>query len=110
MPRLKNKDLPANLGIGHRLRYVRTMRGLTQSQLAATLGVSFQQIQKYENGTNTLAAAKLAALTRHLGVSADFLLGLADDSPDERLLMQGKYLRLLRKIVQLERQRPDAFQ
>jgi transcriptional regulator with XRE-family HTH domain len=109
MPRLKNKDLAVNRNIGNRLRYARTMRGLSQSRLAETLGVSFQQIQKYENGTNALAAAKLAALTRYLGVSADFLLGLASDSTEKMLATQGKSLRLLQKIMQLERQRPKAF-
>ena len=48
--------------IGMRLRVARKMRGLTQTQLGDLLGVTFRQVQKYENGTNRLSAASLAHL------------------------------------------------
>lgn len=51
-----------NLAIGMRLRVARKMRGLTQTQLGDLLGVTFRQVQKYENGTNRLSAASLAHL------------------------------------------------
>jgi transcriptional regulator with XRE-family HTH domain len=46
--------------IGRRLRTARKKRGLSQSDLAKAIGVSFQQIQKYENGTNRISASRLA--------------------------------------------------
>ncbi len=41
--------------VGQRLRRLRTLRGMTQQDLAARLGVSFQQVQKYERGANKLS-------------------------------------------------------
>ena len=51
-----------NQVIGVRLRVARKLRGLTQTQLGDLLGVTFRQVQKYENGTNRLSAASLAHL------------------------------------------------
>lgn len=59
-----------------RLRQVREDADLTQADLAAILGTARQQIGKYETGRQDMTAAKLAALCRALGVSADYLLGL----------------------------------
>lgn len=51
-----------NQMIGVRLRITRKLRGLTQTQLGEMLGVTFRQVQKYENGTNRLSAASLGHL------------------------------------------------
>lgn len=61
---------PASLDqrIGERIRLRRTELGLTQDQLAAALGVSYQQIQKYENGANRISAARLWLIGRRLEV------------------------------------------
>ena len=57
---------PASLDrrIGERIRLRRTELGMTQHQLAAALGVSYQQIQKYENGANRISAARLWQIGR----------------------------------------------
>jgi transcriptional regulator with XRE-family HTH domain len=54
--------------IGERIRQRRTEVGLTQEQLALALDCSYQQIQKFENGANRIAAAQLWALAARLGV------------------------------------------
>jgi transcriptional regulator with XRE-family HTH domain len=54
--------------IGERIRQRRTEAGLTQEQLALALGCSYQQIQKFENGANRIAAAQLWALAARLEV------------------------------------------
>ena len=59
-----------------RLRQLREDKDLSQADLAAMLGTTRQQIGKYETGRQDMTAAKLAALCRTLGVSADYLLGL----------------------------------
>ena len=59
-----------------RLRQLREDKDLSQADLAAMLGTTRQQIGKYETGRQDMTAAKLAALCRALGVSADYLLGL----------------------------------
>jgi transcriptional regulator with XRE-family HTH domain len=61
-----------NRQIGARLRNARTMRGLSQKKLGHALGVTFQQVQKYENGSNGLAAAKLSQLADILGVTVNY--------------------------------------
>lgn len=59
---------------GERLRVARRLAGLTQQQLANHLGVSFQAVQKYENGENRLAAGRLIKATQILGVNLAFFV------------------------------------
>jgi transcriptional regulator with XRE-family HTH domain len=51
------------------------MLGLTQTELASALGVTFQQVQKYEKGTNRVAGSRLPVLARRLECSVSYLLG-----------------------------------
>ena len=70
--------------IGFRIRKYRTSKGLTQSDLAEHLGISFQQVQKYELGHNRIAASKLYSISQALGVSPDaFFADLEDNTPHE---------------------------
>lgn len=57
------------LEIGQRLLALRRLRGLSQEDLAAQIGVSYQQIQKYEKGINRIAASRLLTLSSTLNVS-----------------------------------------
>lgn len=57
---------------GERLRVARQLAGLSQQQLGAALGVSFQAVQKYESGENRLSAGKLVRSAAFLGVGLDF--------------------------------------
>ena len=50
---------PVDRYVGSRIRMRRTSRSLSQSELADALGVTFQQLQKYENGTNRISASRL---------------------------------------------------
>jgi transcriptional regulator with XRE-family HTH domain len=61
--------------IGGRVRHARKSAGMTQTQLGDALGVSFQQVQKYERGTNRLSSSSLVIVARVLGVSPSSLLG-----------------------------------
>ena len=63
--------------IGANIRALRLHRHCTQAALARAVGITFQQLQKYENGTNRLTAGRLYAMARHLGVPFDcFFHGL----------------------------------
>jgi transcriptional regulator with XRE-family HTH domain len=64
-----------DLAIGARIRTRRRQLGLSQSALADRLGVSFQQVQKYERGANRVAASTLLAAARALGVTIGWLVG-----------------------------------
>jgi transcriptional regulator with XRE-family HTH domain len=68
-----------DLHLGKRLRRRRRLLGLTQQQLAATVGVRFQQIQKYECGANRISAARLWRLSEALEVPVGYFYdGLVD--------------------------------
>lgn len=58
--------------IGLRIKMLRTQSGMTQKQLAELLGVKFQQLQKYENGTNRVSASRLNAIMGIFKVSWDY--------------------------------------
>ncbi len=56
---------------------------MTQQQLADSVGIKFQQIQKYETGMNRVSASRLWDISRTLGVSIGFFFeGLSDENPD----------------------------
>jgi len=57
------------LQIAHRVREMRNLKGMTQAGLAEALGVTFQQIQKYEAGQNRIAVDRLAEIAEALDVS-----------------------------------------
>jgi transcriptional regulator with XRE-family HTH domain len=58
--------------VGNRVRMRRLMLDLTQMQLADGLGLTFQQVQKYEKGTNRISASRLHRLSCILGVPVPF--------------------------------------
>jgi len=58
--------------VGKRVRQRRRLLGLTQQQLAAAIGVRFQQIQKYECGANRIYAGRLWSLAQALQVPPDY--------------------------------------
>ena len=61
--------------IGARMRTRRRQLGLSQSDLAERLGVSFQQVQKYERGANRAAASTLLAAAQALGTTISWMVG-----------------------------------
>lgn len=60
--------------IGRNIRFHRLRRGLSQQQLAGALHISWQQLQKYEHGSNRIAASTLLVVSRVLNVSLDALV------------------------------------
>lgn len=75
---------PVDEHVGRKIREARLVRGLTQSGLAKKLGVSFQQLQKYETGFNRVSASKLFEIAQALKVApAWFFEGLGNDAPAE---------------------------
>lgn len=71
---------PVDIYIGQRLRQRRTLLGLTQTELADLLGVTFQQVQKYERGTNRISASRLYDLSNVLEVSLEWFY---DNMPED---------------------------
>lgn len=73
--------------VGAKIRALREARGITQQALAAQIDVAFQQVQKYEKGTNRVAASRLFQMARILNVSVnDFFEALPAPSAESRAL------------------------
>lgn len=82
MPRAITIADPVDQFVGQRVRAERMHRKLTQTQLGAALGVSFQQVQKYERGTNRMSASMLVKAARALDIAVAELLPPAGGEPD----------------------------
>lgn len=68
----KKKPNPIDIHVGSRIRLRRNMLGLSQEKLGENLGITFQQIQKYEKGTNRVGASRLQAISSILSVPVAF--------------------------------------
>jgi transcriptional regulator with XRE-family HTH domain len=81
---------PVDVHVGQKLRNRRSLLGMSQDKLATSIGLTFQQLQKYERGTNRISAGRLWMLSRALEVPIDYFYeGLAEPVqklvPDETL-------------------------
>lgn len=63
---------PVDIHVGKRIKEIRTVRGLTQSNVADHLGISFQQLQKYETGANRVSASRMFELSKLLNITPSF--------------------------------------
>lgn len=74
----KKKPNPIDVHVGSRIRLRRNMLGMSQEKLGEGLGITFQQIQKYEKGTNRVGASRLQAISATLGVPVSYFF---EDAP-----------------------------
>jgi transcriptional regulator with XRE-family HTH domain len=77
---------PADKKLGSLIRFYRVTKKLSQEKLADHLGISFQQVQKYEKGVNRIGAARLMMIAQFLEVSTNTLLGIEDGSEVNKLV------------------------
>jgi transcriptional regulator with XRE-family HTH domain len=80
---------PIDVHVGSRIRMRRLLLGMNQETLANALGLTFQQVQKYEGGANRVSASRLSAMAEILGVPISYFFGDlrpddADLSPEDR--------------------------
>ena len=68
----KRRAGPEDVEIGRKIRALRLQRGMSQSQLAEAIGLTFQQVQKYEKGTNRVSAGRLQQIADVFGVLITF--------------------------------------
>ena len=104
---------PVDVEVGHRIRIERLARGLSQTALANQLGVTFQQVQKYEKGVNRVGAGRLTKIAEVLGVAVGSFFsgkellesepGATGDEPSPlKLLTVSGAFRLLRAYAEIE--------
>lgn len=68
----KGEPNPIDVHVGNRVKLRRTLLGMSQEKLASILGLTFQQVQKYERGMNRIGSSRLWDLSNVLGVPVSF--------------------------------------
>ena len=87
--------------IGQKIRARRTLLGLSQTELADAAGITFQQVQKYEKGTNRVGASRLQQFSEALGVPPSYFFdgaptaGKKTPAPNEGELPEGSIVSFL---------------
>lgn len=77
---MKRSPNPVDVHVGSRVRLRRLMLEMSQEKLGAALGLTFQQVQKYEKGTNRIGASRLHHIAHILQVPVSFFFELAPGS------------------------------
>ena len=90
-----------DIHIGQKIRARRILLGLSQTELADTASISFQQVQKYEKGTNRVGASRLQQFSQALGVPPSYFfegaptVGKKQPAPQEGELSEGAIVSFL---------------
>lgn len=102
---------PVDVYVGARIRSLRNLRGLRQEDLARAVGVKFQQLQKYECGSNRVSASRLVMIAKALQIPVAELFGrysgergrgLQVGSLDDAVLRGRAAAGLLRRLMRLD--------
>lgn len=104
---------PIDVHVGKRIRMRRLFLGMNQETLANALGLTFQQVQKYEGGANRVSASRLSAMAEILGVPISFFFGdLQDDQSPQTAAEQESRERMERpetiELIRLYYAIPDT--
>lgn len=91
-----------DLHVGARLRERRTALGVSQGKLGKALGLTFSQIQKYENGANRIGAGQLYRIGMLLGVEPSWFFAGLDGRPEPlvRPYVNPKITKALNALIQ----------
>ncbi|WP_179955439.1 helix-turn-helix domain-containing protein [Allostella humosa] len=91
---------PVDVHVGRQVRLYRTVAGLSQTQLAEAIGLTFQQVQKYERGGNRISASKLVQIGQVLGTPVtaffDGLEGGAETPQEPGIMLRREAIELSR--------------
>ena len=85
---MKKSPGPVDKHVGSRVRMRRILIGMSQERLGEALGLTFQQVQKYEKGTNRIGASRLQQISHALGVPVMFLF---EGAPPEKTVAEGGF-------------------
>jgi transcriptional regulator with XRE-family HTH domain len=80
---------PIDVHVGSRVRLRRTLLGMSQEKLGEALGLTFQQVQKYERGANRIGASRLYDLSRVLEVPVSYFY---EDMDDEMMAASPRHM------------------
>jgi transcriptional regulator with XRE-family HTH domain len=96
---------PIDIEVGRRIRLRRTALGMSQTQLGDELGITFQQVQKYEKGVNRVGASRLVRIAEVLKTSVQFLTNQTADREEpwvSELLVQPYAMDLLKAYTSIK--------
>ncbi len=121
MPNIRRneQDIEVDVHVGLRLREARALKSWSQTDLGKLVGLTFQQIQKYENGANRIGASRLWHLSQILELSVSYFFeglesGMRLDADDAETAenIRRKSLELVRNFYAIEddRNREAAYQ
>ncbi len=85
----KGSAEPVDKHVGKRLRIRRSLLGLSQEKLAEQVGVTFQQVQKYERGANRVSSSRLFQFSKILGVPVDYFFDEMDKLMEAQSVAMG---------------------
>lgn len=92
---------PVDIHVGRKIKQIRTLRRLSQTDVARQLNLSFQQIQKYEIGSNRVAASRLFELSQILEVPPSYFFdGLHDN--DNAAPVQDKNMQIVNALAAIK--------
>ena len=115
--RTRGKPNNVDLHVGGRVRLRRTLLGMSQQTLADGLGITFQQVQKYERGANRIGAGRLYDLSRALAVPVNYFFDQLPGAPQagagpvmvpdplEGLDTRRQYLTLITRYRRIENEK-----
>jgi transcriptional regulator with XRE-family HTH domain len=91
MDKKKKKGTPneVDVHVGQRLRVRRSLLGLSQEKLAEAIGLTFQQVQKYERGTNRVSAGRLFELSNVLDVPVSYFFDQVSETIGKQKALKG---------------------
>ena len=95
MSMTKSTPNPIDIYVGSRLRLRRALIGMSQEKLGNALEITFQQVQKYERGTNRISSSRLFQISRILDVSVSFFF----DDMDTEIIKQTEGMAEINKQV-----------
>lgn len=97
---------PVDVHVGKKLKQLRVLRGLTQTDVANGLEISFQQVQKYELGRNRISASKLFEISNILDVPpAYFFDGLNEDEGNVAPMLDDETARIASVLARIKDER-----
>ncbi len=99
---------PVDVHVGSRIRLRRIELGLSQTELADKVGVSFQQLQKYENGKNRVSASRLYAISQKLKSPIAWFFEGVESGVQVRLERERATIELVRAFSNLSPQEQDT--
>lgn len=112
MPRIKSSEHPhpVDVHVGQRVRERRILLGMSQQKLGEALGITFQQVQKYEKGTNRIGCSRLFDLSEAQNVPISYFFEgyTRKGGSDENAGLGTRTLRLARYFNELSDSQRDA--